>query len=208
MTSTLSIDKFSKKNVLISLKNDNAYKRWNKLITDLGGTWNKSNDDPGWILPQDKVEIFENMLAKYGSRRMKSSRMRQKYESDEDDEQNKKKGSRFRKNPKLFSRDVNENDMQDDIDDDMSAGESGIYSDSRNQESDSDDELIQATLARRLMSESSQKSIEEEEILNSDLEDVVSSMRRMRHMYTVIKSLRVRIKNLEDKLEAAVPMLV
>lgn len=67
-------------------------------------------------------------------------------------------------------------------------------------DSDTDDELIQSVLARRLMSESSHKSIDEEDVENSDLEDVVTSMRRFRHIYSEIKKLRSKVADLENQV--------
>lgn len=67
-------------------------------------------------------------------------------------------------------------------------------------DSDTDDELIQSVLARRLMSESSRKCIEEEDVENSDLEDVVTSMRRFRHIYSEIKKLRSKVEDLENQV--------
>lgn len=66
------------------------------------------------------------------------------------------------------------------------------------EESSDDEELIQKVLARRLTYESSQKSIPDETIPNSDDEDCVSYSRRLRHLYSVIKELRTRITVLEN----------
>lgn len=69
----------------------------------------------------------------------------------------------------------------------------------------SDDELIRAVLARKMKSESSGKSIESETINDSDEEDCVSYSRRLRHIYSVIETLRTRISELEKKGQSPAP---
>lgn len=64
----------------------------------------------------------------------------------------------------------------------------------------SDDELIQAVLARKMKSESSGKLIDTETINDSDEEDCVSYSRRLRHVYAVLANLRSRIAELESKI--------
>ena len=65
-------------------------------------------------------------------------------------------------------------------------------------ESDStDDELIQKTLTRRLTSESKQLVIEDTHVSDSEMEDVLSSIRRIRGLYKMIRGLEKRIEFLE-----------
>jgi hypothetical protein len=61
----------------------------------------------------------------------------------------------------------------------------------------SDDEMIQAVLARKMKSESSGKHIEEETVADSDEEDLVSACRRFRHIYAELGRLKARIVELE-----------
>jgi hypothetical protein len=66
-------------------------------------------------------------------------------------------------------------------------------------ESDStDDELIQKTLTRRLTSESKQLIIEDTHVSDSEMEDVLSSVRRIRGLYKMIRGLEKRIEFLEN----------
>jgi hypothetical protein len=66
-------------------------------------------------------------------------------------------------------------------------------------ESDStDDELIQKTLTRRLTSESKQLVIEDTHVSDSEMEDVLSSIRRIRGLYKMIRGLEKRIEYLEN----------
>ena len=54
-------------------------------------------------------------------------------------------------------------------------------------DSDSDDELLQKALARRILSESTHREVDLEEVDNSDMEDVVSVSRRLRHIYKMLE---------------------
>jgi hypothetical protein len=73
------------------------------------------------------------------------------------------------------------------------------YDDESHDESsdDTDDELIQKTLSRRLKSESKQYEIDEDYVSDSQLEDVSSLSRRLRYLYSTVKSLQKRIEKLE-----------
>jgi hypothetical protein len=67
---------------------------------------------------------------------------------------------------------------------------------STNESSDDEEETIQRVLAHRIKSQSSQKSIVEENISDSENEDVISHSRRFRHLYSEIKHLKTKINNL------------
>jgi hypothetical protein len=72
--------------------------------------------------------------------------------------------------------------------------------DNSSDESDStDDEMIQKTLTRRLTSSSKQLVIEDTHVSDSEMEDVLSSIRRIRGLYKMIKGLEKRIEYLESK---------
>lgn len=71
---------------------------------------------------------------------------------------------------------------------------------STTEESSTDDELIQKTLARRLNSESKQYEDDKDHVSESDLEDVVSLCRRFRSVYKLLTNMATRIARLEDKI--------
>ena len=74
-----------------------------------------------------------------------------------------------------------------------------VEDDKDSSESDStDDELIQKTLTRRLTSESKQLVIEDTHVSDSEMEDVLSSVRRIRGLYKMIRGLEKRIEYLEN----------
>ena len=63
----------------------------------------------------------------------------------------------------------------------------------------SDDEIIKKTLSRRLKSESKQHEIDESHVSDSELEDTLSTVRRIRALYKRIRGLEKRIEILESK---------
>ena len=74
-------------------------------------------------------------------------------------------------------------------------------SDSSSDESSTDDELIQKTLTRRLtVSKSKQGIIDEDNVSDSELEDVVSLTRRLRYLLKINNNLLNRVEHLEKKI--------
>lgn len=78
-----------------------------------------------------------------------------------------------------------------------SASESESNSASESDSDSTDDELIQQTLTRKLKYESKQSVIPDEVVSDSEMEDVISLCRRMRHLYLEVKALKQRISQLE-----------
>jgi len=176
-TSSLEICSYSKKSVLVRLLNSEK-SRWHKLMTKIGGSWNNSSSDPGWLVPKDNVDLLDDIIHEYGSRKKHSRKSLKSKKVERDD--------RYADEDKKHSRGSRKE--EDDDKTDSSGSES------------SDDELIQKVLARKLMSESSHKVIDTEDVDNSDLEDIVSYSRRMRHIYSVLKDLRSRVHYLESQV--------
>lgn len=71
---------------------------------------------------------------------------------------------------------------------------------STTEESSTDDELIQKTLARRLNSESKQYEDDKDHVSESDMEDVISLCRRFRSVYKLLTNMAIRIARLEDTI--------
>jgi hypothetical protein len=67
--------------------------------------------------------------------------------------------------------------------------------------SDTDDELIQKTLTRRLTSQSKGYEIDDDHVSDSEMEDVISLGRRFRAVYKVIKNLAKRLEKIESNLK-------
>ena len=76
-------------------------------------------------------------------------------------------------NTLLQSYDPNEEEIEDESEEDS--------------EDENNEETIQQVLARRLKSESTNELITEEEILDSEDEDVISLARRIRYIYSKLK---------------------
>lgn len=89
-------------------------------------------------------------------------------------------------------------ESDDDMIDEKSSERSGGSEDEES--SSTDDELVQKALARRLMSESTQKEIDEDKIDDSEMEDIVSACRRFRFLYREIRMLKQRIAELEKRI--------
>lgn len=178
-TSSITVVPYSKKNVFLRLNNIEEKPRWDKLMNKIGSSWNGSDRDPGWLLGRDKLDLYYSMVKEYGSRNRTIKR------------------SRFRNN----NSNVKKEEHNDEKEEEEESSESESENESENEsDSDTDDELIIKTLARKLKYESSHKEIDESEVENSDLEDVVSLCRRIRHLYKIIKNQQQRILKLESRL--------
>lgn len=77
--------------------------------------------------------------------------------------------------------------------------EESSESDESSSDDSSDDEIIKKTLSRRLKSESKQHEIDESHVSDSELEDTLSTVRRIRALYKRIRGLEKRIEILESK---------
>lgn len=177
---SISVAEYSKNKYFLHLVDFSARSKLHKIITKLGGSWVDSELEPGWIFPKNGIDDLKNELREFnskGNRRKNSSQ--------------KKRESRSRSSVDRKSRDRDERSRGD-----SRRSESRLSSTT---DSDTDDELIQKALARRIMSESSQKSIEATNIENSDNEDCVSFSRRLRHLYGVIEKLNNRLLALESR---------
>ncbi len=71
---------------------------------------------------------------------------------------------------------------------------------SESSESDTDDECIQQVLARRLVSESTMDVIDDDNIEDSEMEDVVSLCRRTRGIYKVLRDIRENLNDITSAL--------
>jgi hypothetical protein len=281
MTDAIQVLPFSKGKTLLRFDGDSSeYSYWDKKLTKIGASRNNSSDDPGWLMPKDKMHLLDELMdeeydkyekSKKAARTKKSKESLEEYGREVKAEKAKKekgrssggpggpggnggerKGSRFRAHkdkgdssaaalPKKRSREDDSPERDSDHDQELAGSERGRRRSANKRDSEkrsdderkhpradaarhessrsrddqssresypsededsSDDELIQNVLARRLMSESSQKVIDMEAIPNSDEEDCVSYSRRLRHVYGVVESLRQRIKTLEDAVVA------
>jgi len=201
MSDPITQVQYSKKTVFLRLNDLDNYTYWDKLVMRIGASRNNSNDEPGWLLTKDKIDLFEDLLYNETRKRSRGRARRESYGSLDP----KPKGSRHSKQPRDSKNEELPKTTEYDSPD--STGGSSRRHDSRDdyesEDISSEDELIQTTLARRIKSESSHKSIELEDISESDNEDCVSYARRLRHIYIVIKQQRADIEMLKKELSLA-----
>lgn len=157
---------YNKRNYLLRLNDITQRNKWHDKIVGIGGSWVSSDSSPGWLLPRDKIALFDRLVRGPSFRRGGSSR-----------------SGGVRSNSRAISRSFSKSD------------------DTEDESDDTDDELIQKALTRRIMSESSRKSIEQEFIDNSDNEDCVSFSRRFRYLYRVIRDMGETIRDLNIKVD-------
>lgn len=205
MSDIFTVVPFSKKNVLLRLHDPEDFSKLDKIVTKMGGLRNNSNDDPGWIFPKDKVDELENALFEMMRHKTKRSRNRHLMASEDSSAVDGKKGSRFRgkqeikKEPYFEEEESNEHIKSLDKESPDNHRRNRVSEDEDDESSD--DEMIQSVLQHRIKSESSGKCVSDEFISDSDNEDVVNFSRRLRHIYVIIKDLRSRIVELEDRLK-------
>lgn len=192
MPKEVDIDVWSKKSLIVSLLDLDLKQKWSRLLSSVHAQWNNSDNSPGWIVPMSFEKELEDIV-------INNSRSDRKNNRD-----SVRRHSRVNSDDVVSGRQNKQNN--DDSDEEYHRATSRRRSHSSRSDSDdddyndssSDDELIQEVLAKKLQSESTQKSIESEVIENSDDEDIVSCTRRMRHMYTVMQEQRRKIKHLEE----------
>lgn len=85
--------------------------------------------------------------------------------------------------------------------------------DEESEESDdySDDELIQEVLSKKIKSESDHKVIDDNNVDDSDYEDIISVSRRLRNIYNRLNKLDINIQKINDMLankECNIPLAV
>ena len=176
--SVVKLENYSKKALILKLL-DLEYKSvWSKKISQFEAEWNRSDTEPGWIISKKYEDDLHQIIRE--SRRSRRPR---------NDEQ---KYSRIKKETKSHSHGKDEK-LADSTDESSSEHE-------KSEDESSEDEMIQLALARKLKYESSQKVIEEDNIDNSDLEDVISMCRRIRYLLGVNRQLSQRVRELEKMI--------
>jgi hypothetical protein len=222
MPKPISIVPYAKKSVLVCEPEDEERLEWlNKTLSKLGATKTRSIDRPGWVLSKEHEEEFKDMLLNY-ERGGKPRRARRQSAEPEEDHKIKHSRKHIPFKTKHFQAEDKDSKSQNENDKSKKSSKTSYieWEDAREYEanhhdvesenersgseedSSSDDELIQAVLARKMKCESSQKEIAEEEIKDSDEEDAVSYSRRLRYVYKVLGDYRKRITELEKLIQS------
>lgn len=190
-SSVLQLENYSKRAIFVKLLDMEYRSIWNKKLGSFDPEWNKSDTEPGWIISK-KYEDDLLQLLKESRRSRKPKTEEQKYSRIKKQEDNGKEEASSHEKREAWS--------EKDKTSKKHSRSSSSESDHSDEDESSEDELIQQTLARKLKYESSQKVIEEEDIENSDLEDVISMCRRVRYLLKANKHLSERIRDLEKRL--------
>lgn len=166
--------------MIVLIKHDDnitLFNRWYKILEEL---FSKYKQGDNYLLKtedlEDFIEFVENLNKKHKKKDKRSYETNDKKHNEYSDE-----SSENSKQSKYSDEDEEE------------------YS-SKSDES-TDDELIQKTLSRRLKSASSQQIIEEENISDSEMEDVISVCRRLRFLLKNINEIKNKVTELEKKIE-------
>jgi hypothetical protein len=160
---------------------------WEDFLDD---TLEYSKSLKAWVLNNNEIKDFiylvknvsKNKFKKYSKDDSESERSDRRSERSERSDRKSERSDRKEKNKR--GKEYTDDDEED-----------SDYTES----DETDDEYIQKTLARRLTSESQQLEIEKDYVSDSQNEDPISTVRRMRHVYKLIKGLTKRIEALENK---------
>ena len=199
-SSVLQIENYSKKAIFVKLLDIEYRSVWNKKLASFDPEWNKSDTEPGWIISKrHEDDLFQLLKESRRSRKPKNEEHKysriKKHESTDHSGKSESSGKNEAWSEKNKSGHHSRSSRSSRSSEDSGSEHSEDSDDS------SEDELIQQTLTRKLKYESSQKVIEEENIENSDLEDVISMCRRIRHLLQANRQLSERIRELEKRLK-------
>lgn len=169
--------------------------RKNKDLMSSSSSQNRQNED----IIKIKDLSFENISDKLTLIKPKDSKVRNNWKdiiSNVGGNWKVNKGGWILPTNRLKELKIIERELGQEIFDDE---KSDISSDDEtsSESSSTDDEMIQKVLARRLKSESTQDEIQDENISDSENEDVLSLCRRIRHLYREINDLKQVIKNVK-----------
>lgn len=173
ISNDLIVNPFNDKCVIINPINVKSKNFWKSIINNLGGNW--KNNKGCWIFP------------KYNLYKLKNSNTLSNHSSfsfdDQDDtsslheQENSSKDEQKSHNSSKDQQKSKENKEEEEEED-----------------TSTDDELIQKVLARRFMSESTQDTIDNSLIEDSENEDVISLCRRLRHIYKELNNIKNQVK--------------
>ena len=162
---------FTHPNITVEFFSKKYYKVYLKQHND---DWSRILNDTLDKIEQDKLENTDKTIIYYYLKRSEYNDFIELVENVE----------------RKLKRSHSEEEKEDEEEDDESSSSS-------ESETSTDDELIQKTLTRRLTSESKQLVIEDNHVSDSEMEDVLSSVRRIRGLYKMIRGLEKRIEYLE-----------
>jgi hypothetical protein len=157
---------------------DKIQKRWKSHLKNIGASW--SDKKKLWTLSRDKLKDFEKI----------QSIIAKEPQNEDEDSQEKEKDKKKQRKRKQTSPDE-ESDEESDNEEDEEESE---------EESSGDEEIIEflKNKIKTLSSSTHDKTIEED-VDNSEDEDVIRISRRLRYIMGKLKSMDKRVSDLEEE---------
>lgn len=209
--SAVEIFNYSKKSLFVKLLDHEYKSSWAKKLAPFHPEWINSEKEKGWMVSKkyedELLEVINYKQVRRPSRKpkhqeQKYSRVKKHSREEENKNHKHKEESNYSDEEEQHNSRQHESRNNSKHDhSDRSRSDSSSENEQHSEDESSEDELIQLTLGRKLKYESSQKYIEEDNIENSDLEDVISMCRRIRYLLNANKQLSERIRDLEKQLK-------
>lgn len=160
---------------------EKVQKRWRSHLKNIGASW--SDKKKQWSLSRDKLKDFEKIQSIVSS-------------SDQKDPEQKQTQPTMTKDKKKYNKRQSPSESEGD---DEEENESEAEEDSEDS-SDSDEEVIEFLKNKiKNLSKSSHDKMIQEDIENSEEEDIVRTSRRIRYILSKLQSLDHRVKGLEEE---------
>jgi hypothetical protein len=163
---------------------EKVQKRWRSHLKNIGASW--SDKKKQWTLSRDKLKDFEKIQAIVTSSDQK--------EPEQKSSQTISTKDKKKHNKRHSASESEEDDEEEDEEDDEEAEEDSEES------SDSDEEVIEflKNKIKNLYKSTHDKMIQED-VENSEEEDIVRTSRRIRYILSKLQSLEQRVKGLEEE---------
>jgi len=167
---------------------DKVQKRWKSHLKNIGASW--SDKKKIWTLSRDKLRDFEKIQSIISKEEDKN----EDNKADDEDEDNQKDNKDKKDKHKKKRRKESSHDSSDEEDDDSEGG------DDESESSDDDQEIIEFLKDKiKNLSTSTHNKTIDEDVDNSEDEDVIRLSRRLRYIMTKLKNLDKRVSDLEEE---------
>ena len=159
---------------------DKIQKRWKSHLKNIGASW--SDKKKLWTLSRDKLRDFE---------KIQSIIAKEPQDEDEDSQEKEKEKDKKKQRKRKQSSPDEESDNESDNEQDDEESE---------EESSGDEEIIEFLKNKiKTLSASTHDKTIEEDVDNSEDEDVIRISRRLRYIMGKLKSMDKRVSDLEEE---------
>jgi len=159
---------------------DKIQKRWKSHLKNIGASW--SDKKKLWTLSRDKLRDFE---------KIQSIIAKEPQDEDEDSQEKEKEKDKKKQRKRKQSSPDEESDEESDNEQDDEESE---------EESSGDEEIIEFLKNKiKTLSASTHDKTIEEDVDNSEDEDVIRISRRLRYIMGKLKSMDKRVSDLEEE---------